>query len=46
VQTTAVKAALAALGQPGGPVRLPLPPVGDDVRSAVERVLADLGVHA
>jgi 4-hydroxy-tetrahydrodipicolinate synthase len=45
VQTSAAKAALAALGQPGGTVRLPLPPIDDDVRSAVERVLADLGVH-
>ena len=46
VQTSAVKAALAALGRPGGTVRLPLPPIGDDVRTAVERVLADLDVHA
>jgi 4-hydroxy-tetrahydrodipicolinate synthase len=45
VQTSAVKAALAALGRPGGTVRLPLLPIGDDVRTAVERVLADLGVH-
>ncbi|HEX6167863.1 MAG TPA: 4-hydroxy-tetrahydrodipicolinate synthase [Acidimicrobiales bacterium] len=46
VQTSAAKAALSALGQPGGTVRLPLPPIDDDVRSAVERVLADLGAHA
>jgi 4-hydroxy-tetrahydrodipicolinate synthase len=46
VQTSAVKAALAALGRPAGTVRLPLPPIGDDVRTAVERVLADLDVHA
>jgi 4-hydroxy-tetrahydrodipicolinate synthase len=45
VHSMAAKAALAALGQPAGPVRLPLPPIGDDVRSAVDRVLADLGVH-
>ena len=45
VQTSAAKAALALLGQPAGPTRLPLPPIGDDVRAAVERVLAELGSH-
>jgi 4-hydroxy-tetrahydrodipicolinate synthase len=45
VHATAAKAALAALGQPGGPVRLPLPPLGDDVRAAVGRVLDDLGAQ-
>lgn len=44
VQTSAVKAALEILGQPAGPVRLPLPPLDDDVRAAVRSVLADLGV--
>ncbi len=43
VHTSAAKAAVAALGQPAGPVRLPLPPLGDDVRAAVGRVLVDLG---
>jgi 4-hydroxy-tetrahydrodipicolinate synthase len=45
VQTSAVKAALAALGQPAGPLRLPLPPLDDDVRAAVGRVLDQLGVQ-
>ncbi len=45
VQSSAAKAAVAALGQPAGPVRLPLPPIGDDVRAAVARVLDDLGAH-
>jgi 4-hydroxy-tetrahydrodipicolinate synthase len=44
VQTSAAKAALAALGQPAGPVRLPLPPLDDAVHAAVGRVLDDLGV--
>lgn len=44
VHTSAAKAALAALGQPAGPVRLPLPPLGDDVHAAVGRVLDGLGV--
>jgi 4-hydroxy-tetrahydrodipicolinate synthase len=44
VHTTAAKAALALLGQPAGPCRLPLPPPGDDVRDAVRRVLGDLGM--
>jgi 4-hydroxy-tetrahydrodipicolinate synthase len=44
VQTTAAKTALALLGQPAGPCRLPLPPPGDDVRDAVRRVLGDLGM--
>jgi 4-hydroxy-tetrahydrodipicolinate synthase len=45
VQSSAVKAALAALGQPAGPLRLPLPPLDDDVRAAVGRVLDQLGVQ-
>jgi dihydrodipicolinate synthase/N-acetylneuraminate lyase len=45
VHTSAAKAALAALGQPSGPVRLPLPPLDDDVRAAVGRVLAGLGAE-
>lgn len=45
VQTSAVKAALEILGQPGGPLRLPLPPLDDDVRAAVRTVLDGLGVH-
>jgi 4-hydroxy-tetrahydrodipicolinate synthase len=43
VQASAVKAALAALGQPAGTVRLPLPPLDEAVRVAVRRVLVDLG---
>lgn len=43
VQPSAAKVAVAALGQPAGPVRLPLPPIDDDVRTAVGRVLVDLG---
>jgi 4-hydroxy-tetrahydrodipicolinate synthase len=43
VQSSAAKAALALLGQPGGPVRLPLEPIDDAVRAAVRRVLDDLG---
>jgi 4-hydroxy-tetrahydrodipicolinate synthase len=45
VQTGAAKAALTLLGQPTGPCRLPLPPLGDDVLSAVGAVLADLGLE-
>jgi 4-hydroxy-tetrahydrodipicolinate synthase len=44
VQTTAAKAALAALGVHDGPLRLPLPPVSDEARDAVGRVLTDLGL--
>src|SRR5918997_2099924 len=43
VQTASVKAALEMLGQPAGPMRLPLPPLDDDVRAAVRTVLAGLG---
>lgn len=43
VQTSAAKAALVALGQPAGPLRLPLPPLDDAVRGAVADVLAGLG---
>jgi 4-hydroxy-tetrahydrodipicolinate synthase len=46
VHTAAAKAAMAALGQPAGPCRLPLPPLGDDVRAAVRTVLDDLGLAA
>ena len=45
VQTAAVKAALEILGLPGGPMRLPLPPLDDDVRAAVRTVLDGLGAH-
>jgi 4-hydroxy-tetrahydrodipicolinate synthase len=44
VQTTAAKASLAALGVHDGPLRLPLPPISDEAREAVRRVLADLGL--
>jgi 4-hydroxy-tetrahydrodipicolinate synthase len=43
VQTTAAKAALAELGVHDGPLRLPLPPVSDEARDAIRRVLVDLG---
>jgi 4-hydroxy-tetrahydrodipicolinate synthase len=43
VQTSAAKAALAALGRPAGPLRLPLPPLDDAVRAAVGAVLDGLG---
>jgi 4-hydroxy-tetrahydrodipicolinate synthase len=46
VQAGAAKAALAALGQPAGPCRPPMPPRGDDLRDAVRRVLDDLGPDA
>jgi 4-hydroxy-tetrahydrodipicolinate synthase len=46
VQTSAAKAALTLLGQPAGPVRLPLPPIDDALRDAVRRVLDDLGTTA
>jgi 4-hydroxy-tetrahydrodipicolinate synthase len=46
VHSSAAKAALAILGQPAGPVRLPLPPLDDAVRDAVRRVLDDLGTSA
>ena len=42
VQTSAVKAALEALGLPGGDTRLPLAPLDDAVRAAVRRVLDGL----
>ena len=44
VQTTAAKAALAELGVHDGPLRLPLPPVSDEARDAIRRVLAGLGL--
>ncbi|HEX5365580.1 MAG TPA: 4-hydroxy-tetrahydrodipicolinate synthase [Acidimicrobiales bacterium] len=43
VHAGAAKAAMAALGQPAGPLRLPLPPLDHQVRSAVGRVLSELG---
>lgn len=46
VQTSAAKAAMSLLGLPAGPCRLPLPPLDDAVRTAVRRVLDDLGVAA
>jgi 4-hydroxy-tetrahydrodipicolinate synthase len=46
VHTAAAKAAMTALGQPAGPCRLPLPPLGDDVHTAVRTVLDDLGLAA
>jgi 4-hydroxy-tetrahydrodipicolinate synthase len=46
VQTSAAKAALTLLGQPAGPVRLPLAPIDDAVREAVRQVLDDLGPTA
>ena len=42
VHTSAAKAAMTALGQPAGPLRLPLPPLDDAVRTAVARVLEGL----
>jgi dihydrodipicolinate synthase/N-acetylneuraminate lyase len=39
----AAKAALAELGVHDGPLRLPLPPVSDEARDAIRRVLVDLG---
>lgn len=44
VHTSAAKAALEALGRPAGPLRLPLPPLDDAVRSAVAQVLEGLGL--
>jgi 4-hydroxy-tetrahydrodipicolinate synthase len=43
VHTASAKAALDRLGQPAGPMRLPLPPLDDAVRAAVDRVLDGLG---
>lgn len=43
VQSGAAKAALAALGQPAGPVRLPLPPLGDGAYTTLRTVLDGLG---
>jgi 4-hydroxy-tetrahydrodipicolinate synthase len=45
VHTSSAKAALEILGQPAGPLRLPLPPLDDAVRTAVRRVLDELGAH-
>jgi 4-hydroxy-tetrahydrodipicolinate synthase len=46
VHTASVKAALAILGQPAGPMRLPLAPLDEAVREAVRGVLDDLGLIA
>jgi 4-hydroxy-tetrahydrodipicolinate synthase len=45
VQTSAVKAALEILGVSAGPLRLPLPPLDDAVRTAVRGVLDELGAR-
>lgn len=42
--TSAAKAALAVLGKPAGPCRLPLPPVGDELRSRMHETVVALGV--
>jgi dihydrodipicolinate synthase/N-acetylneuraminate lyase len=42
VQTSAAKAALAALGAPSGPTRLPLPPLDDAVRETLSQVVMGL----
>jgi 4-hydroxy-tetrahydrodipicolinate synthase len=42
VQTSAVKAALSELGVHDGPLRLPLPDVSDEARTAMHEVLARL----
>ena len=44
VQASAVKAALAVSGLPGGPCRLPLPPVSDEAMAEARRVIGALGV--
>jgi 4-hydroxy-tetrahydrodipicolinate synthase len=44
VQTTAAKAAMAELGVHDGPLRLPLPPVSDEARDAIRRVLTELAL--
>jgi 4-hydroxy-tetrahydrodipicolinate synthase len=46
VHTASAKAALGILGQPAGPMRLPLAPLDDAVRNAVRGVLDDLGLNA
>jgi 4-hydroxy-tetrahydrodipicolinate synthase len=46
VQTSAAKAAMTTLGLPAGPCRLPLPPLDDDLITAVRRVVDELGVTA
>ena len=42
VQASAAKAALAALGAPSGPTRLPLPPLDDAVRDTLSQVVMGL----
>jgi 4-hydroxy-tetrahydrodipicolinate synthase len=44
VHTTAAKVAMELLGQPAGPLRLPLPPPSDAARAAVAHVLQELGL--
>lgn len=43
-QTSAAKAALAVLGKPAGPCRLPLPPVSDELRARLHEIVVALGV--
>lgn len=42
--TSAAKAALAVLGKPAGPCRLPLPPVSDELRTRMHDIVVALGV--
>lgn len=42
--TSAAKAALAVLGKPAGPCRLPLPPVSDELRRRMHDIVVSLGV--
>lgn len=42
--TSAAKAALTVLGKPAGPCRLPLPPVGEDLRRRMHDIVVSLGV--
>lgn len=42
--TSAAKAAMAVLGQPAGPCRLPLAPVGEELRERLQEIVATLGV--
>jgi 4-hydroxy-tetrahydrodipicolinate synthase len=42
--TSAAKAALAVLGKPSGPCRLPLAPVTEELRRHMHKIVVDLGV--
>lgn len=42
--TSAARAALATLNQPTGPTRLPLPPVGSELRQRMHEIVVALGV--